>query len=144
MYFRSSQNPDLTRIQGAFVSSEEVQSVTDFVKHNNETYFDQTVSDFINKVEEPPVEDVGGDVSLMDESTKIDDVYVKALGFCVSVNQASVNMIQRRFPIGYIKACKIIDWMANMNYITQAEGSKARKVLLSRDEFVSIYGEIDD
>lgn len=54
-------------------------------------------------------------------------------------------MIQRRFPVGYIKACKIIDWMEKMNYITPSEGSKPRKVLLSKDEFVQIYGEdIDD
>ena len=53
-------------------------------------------------------------------------------------------MLQRRFPIGYVKACKIIDWMENMNYITQSEGSKPRKVLLSLDEFTRIYGDVDD
>ena len=53
-------------------------------------------------------------------------------------------MIQRRFPIGYMKACKIIDWMENMNYITQSEGSKPRKVLLSREEFIRVYGDVDD
>jgi len=143
MYFRSSQNPNLTRIQGCFIDTPEVQAVTDFVKQHNETYFDQTVSDFINKVEEAPIEDTG-DVSMLDDSTKIDDVYVKALWFCVNANQASVSMLQRRFPIGYVKACKIIDWMTNMNYITQPEGSKPRKVILSRDEFISTYGEIED
>jgi S-DNA-T family DNA segregation ATPase FtsK/SpoIIIE len=53
-------------------------------------------------------------------------------------------MIQRRFPVGYIKACKIIDWMENMNYITQSEGSKPRKVLLSKEEFLNTYGDVDD
>ena len=76
--------------------------------------------------------------------TKIDDTFIKALKFCVTSNQASVSMIQRRFPIGYMKACKIIDWMENMNYVTQSEGSKPRKVLLSKEEFIKTYGEIDD
>ena len=76
--------------------------------------------------------------------TKIDDTFIKALKFCVTSNQASVSMIQRRFPIGYMKACKIIDWMENMNYITQSEGSKPRKVLLSREEFIRVYGDVDD
>ncbi len=76
--------------------------------------------------------------------TKIDDTYIKALHYCVTSNQASVSMIQRRFPVGYIKACKIIDWMENMNYVTQSEGSKPRKVLLSKEEFLNTYGEIDD
>ena len=144
LYFRSAENPELARIQGCFVDTHEVQKVTDFIKQNNETYFDQSVSDFINTVEEE-VPDTGMDAGAdSGDSTKVDDTFIKALKFCVTSNQASVSMIQRRFPIGYMKACKIIDWMENMNYITQAEGSKPRKVLLSRDEFIQRYGDVDD
>lgn len=143
LYFRSAENPDLARIQGCFIDTPEVQRVTDFIKQNNETYFDQSVSDFINTVEEEPAETVSDGGSDADAS-KVDDTFIKALKFCVTSNQASVSMIQRRFPIGYMKACKIIDWMENMNYITQSEGSKPRKVLLSREEFVQRYGDVDD
>ena len=144
MYFRSATNPDLARIQGCFIDSPEVQAVTDFVKKNNETYFDQSVSDFINTVEEPNGDDGGADADGGEGDVKIDDKFIQALKFCVTSNQASVSMLQRRFPIGYVKACKIIDWMENMNYITQSEGSKPRKVLLSLDEFTRIYGDVDD
>ncbi len=122
-----------------------MQKVTDYVKQHNETYFDDSVSDFINKVEEEPTANtsmVGGGAE--DVETKIDDTFIKALKYCVTSNQASVSMIQRRFPVGYIKACKIIDWMENMNYITPSEGSKPRKVLLSKDEFINIFGDVDD
>ena len=143
LYFRSAENPELARVQGCFIDTHEVQKVTDFVKEHNETYFDQTVSDFINTVEEPA--DSGADDGAAGNAeTKIDDTFIKALKFCVTSNQASVSMIQRRFPIGYMKACKIIDWMENMNYITQSEGSKPRKVLLSREEFIRIFGDVDD
>ncbi len=146
MYFRSTENPELTRIQGCYISSSEVQNVTDFIKANNETYFDQEVTDFINRVEEPeqahgPASSDSGDG---DNETKIDDTFIKALQYCVLTKQASVSMIQRRLPVGYIKACKIIDLMANMNYITQSEGPKPRKVLLSREEYENIYGPIDE
>ncbi len=145
LYYRSVDNPELMRVQGCFVDTHEVQKVTDFVRANNETYFDQDVSEFINKVEEPEVSasmsDEGGDEG---GDAKIDDTFIKALKFCVTSNQASVSMIQRRFPVGYIKACKIIDWMENMNYITQSEGSKPRKVLMSKEEFLNTYGDIDD
>lgn len=145
LYFRSAENPDLARIQGCFIDTPEVQKVTDFIKANNETYFDESVSDFINKVEEEQPEASSSDEgALGDSAAKVDDTFIKALWFCVTSNQASVSMIQRRFPIGYMKACKIIDWMENMNYITQSEGSKPRKVLLSRDEFIQKYGEVDD
>ena len=144
-YFRSAIDPELNRIQCCFVDSPEVQKVTDYVKQHNETYFDDSVSDFINKVEEEPTANTSmvGD-GAEDVETKIDDTFINALKYCVTSNQASVSMIQRRFPVGYIKACKIIDWMENMNYITHSEGSKPRKVLLSREEFVNTYGDIDD
>lgn len=144
LYFRSAENPDLARIQGCFIDTPEVQRVTDFIKANNETYFDESVSDFINKVEEEPTESISSDDSVLGDTAKVDDTFIKALWFCVTSNQASVSMIQRRFPIGYMKACKIIDWMENMNYITQSEGSKPRKVLLSKDEFIAKYGDVDD
>ena len=147
LYFRSAENPDLTRIQGCFIDTHEVQRVTDFIKSHNETYFDQGLADFINTVEqeETTAPALGGGEGGEDEEFKIDDTHIKALKYCVTSNQASVSMIQRRFPVGYIKACKIIDWMEKMNYITPSEGSKPRKVLLSKDEFVQIYGEdIDD
>lgn len=143
LYFRSAESPDLARIQGCFIDTHEVQRVTDFIKQNNETYFDQSVSDFINTVEEEP-SDAPAEDGVAGDSTKVDDTFIKALKFCVTSNQASVSMIQRRFPIGYMKACKIIDWMENMNYITQSEGSKPRKVLLSREEFIQRYGDVDD
>lgn len=143
LYFRSPDRPELERIQGCFIDSHEVQKVTDFVKAHNETYFDQDASDFINKVEEPEAP-VGGDAGEELGDGKMDDTYLKALKYCVASNQASVSMIQRRFPVGYIKACKIIDWMEKMNYITQSEGSKPRKVLMSMDEFTNTYGDVDD
>lgn len=145
LYFRSAESPELARIQGCFIDTHEVQKVTDFVKENNETYFDQSVSDFINTVEEEASDNASASEGDMGgEASKVDDTFIKALKFCVISNQASVSMIQRRFPIGYMKACKIIDWMENMNYITQSEGSKPRKVLLSREEFTQKYGDVDD
>jgi S-DNA-T family DNA segregation ATPase FtsK/SpoIIIE len=144
LYFRSAESPDLMRIQGCFIDSHEVQKVTDFIKANNETYFDSDVEDFINKVEVDESASAMNDDSASDNDTKIDDTFIKALKYCVTSNQASVSMIQRRFPVGYIKACKIIDWMENMNYVTQSEGSKPRKVLLSKEEFINTYGDVDD
>lgn len=140
MYYKSPKSTDLVRIQGCLVSPNEKQRVTDFVKEHNETYFDEEATNFINKVEEPE-DNGGGDIADDGGDAKIDETYIKALEYCVMSNMASVSMIQRRFPVGYIKACKIIDWMTNMNYITPSEGSKPRKVLISKEEFMNTYGD---
>lgn len=53
---------------------------------------------------------------------------------------ASVSMIQRQFPIGYVKACKIIDWMEDMNYITPNNEEGIRKVLITPEKVKEMFG----
>ena len=57
------------------------------------------------------------------------------------MGQASISMIQRRCGVGYPKAGKIIEWMENMGYIATFNGSKARDVLMTKEEFESKYGD---
>ena len=123
------------RVQGAFLSSEEVQNVVEYIKSHNEAYFDESVSDFINN-NNGGVTEAGGD-----GGDNVEAVYIDALRNAVAVGQASISMIQRKCGVGYPKAGKIIEWMENMGYISAFEGAKARKVLLTQEEFDSKYGD---
>ena len=71
---------------------------------------------------------------------EVNEVYIDALRYVAEMQDASVSMIQRRFPIGYAKACKIIDWMENMRYITPCDKDGLRKVLITPDEVNEIFG----
>ena len=63
----------------------------------------------------------------------------------IRTGQASVSMIQRRFSIGYQRACKIIDQMERFNFIGPYNGSKAREVYVTREKFKEFFGEdVDD
>ena len=73
-----------------------------------------------------------------------DETYIKALKYCVCSNQASVSAIQRRFPVGYIKACKIFDWMVEKKYVAVQSRGYPAKVLMTYEEFKNVYGDIDD
>ena len=77
-------------------------------------------------------------------STRIDESYIEILGYCVKRNEVSASFIQRHFPVGYVKACRIIDWMEEMGYITPMDGCKPRKFLINADDFDRIYGEGTD
>ena len=70
----------------------------------------------------------------------IDVVYVEALKYVAEMKVASVSMIQRQFPIGYVKACKIIDWMEDMNYITPNNEEGIRKVLKKKKKVKEMFG----
>ena len=65
----------------------------------------------------------------------IDDLYVRALEYVVQNNNASASFIQRRCGTGYLKACRILDWMESQGYISPPNGPFERKVLMTKDEF---------
>ena len=139
MLFRTGGMFNSLRVQGAFVSSEEMQQIVQDVKAHNEAYFDSSVADFINKTEGESDASGGGEA---DDS--VDPQYIKALGIVVNLGQASISLIQRKCSVGYNHAGKIIEWMELMGYITPFDGkAKARAVLLSKEDFEAKYGDIN-
>lgn len=135
MLYKMDDMPFPYRVQGAFLSSQEVQDVVNYVKEHNEAYFDDGVADFING------NGGGGAEGGGEGDDSVEAVYIDALRYVVSIGQASISMIQRKCSVGYPKAGKIIEWMENMGYISAFDGAKARKVLMTQDEFESKYGD---
>lgn len=64
----------------------------------------------------------------------------EALQLCIQMQQASVSFIQRRMPVGYIEACKLIDWMEEMGFISESNGLTPRRVLITQEEFDKLHG----
>ncbi len=69
-----------------------------------------------------------------------EELYINALKYCVERGIASVALIQMHFPIGYIRSCKIIEWMEENNFIPRRSGPEPRKVLIGRNDFKRIFG----
>jgi len=128
------------RVQSAFISPEESQRVVNFIKNNNEAYYDEEATAFINSrggnAGEPSDPLVGN------KNSAIDPTYIEALRYVISIGSASISMVQRRCGTGYSRAGKIIEWMEDMGYISPFDGAKARKVLISKEEFESKYGPL--
>ncbi len=125
------------RVQSAFISSEDSQRVVNFIKANNEAYYDEEATAFINNSRGGS--DGGGSMGRGDE---IEPVYIDALRYVILSNSASISLIQRKCSIGYNKAGKIVEWMEDMGYISSFDGAKARKVLITKEEFESKYGSL--
>lgn len=82
-----------------------------------------------------------------EEEISDDELRYKALKLMIEKNAASVSMFQRSFPIGYIRSCKLIDWMESKGYVSEGGGSTPRKVLITKEEFEKLYREphiVDD
>lgn len=140
MLYRTEGMYNCCRVQGAYLSSEEVQAAVEAVKANNEAYFDDSIADYINKTGSS--EGAGGDDDA--DPQDVNPMYIKALAIVVKLGSASISLIQRKCSVGYNHAGKIIEWMELMGYISPFDGkAKARTVLLTKEEFEGKYGSLD-
>lgn len=127
MLYLSADSSKPVRIQGAFLSDDEVEKVVDFVKSQSEAQYDP------NMTPSEVSSQSGG--SSADEA---DPLYKEVLLFIAKTQKASASLLQRRFKIGYNRAARIIDMLEEDGYIGPVDGSKPRKVFLEK-EFAEDY-----
>lgn len=77
------------------------------------------------------------------QSTQINALYIEALRFAITQNTVSISIIQRKFNVGFNHAGKIVEWMEDMGYISPFDGAKARKVLITKEQFEALYGPLE-
>lgn len=119
--------PKPIRVKGAFVSDKEVELVVDFVKNQMRVRYDEEIIENINEVSKKEDED--------EVMTGTDELLERAIEAVIDCGQASVSFIQRKFKVGYARAGRMIDQMAELNIISGFEGSKPRRVLVSRERW---------
>ncbi len=121
------------RIQGNFLSDEEIEDIIAFVKKQYEAEYDETILEHIEREQEARNDDTDDD----DDHTRSGDkdaLFVKAAELVFESGQASVAMLQRRYKIGYQRAARIIDQLEENRIIGPYEGTKPRQVLITRAE----------
>ena len=134
MLFYPSGAPKPTRIQGAFVSDDEVEKIVSFVKSNGEAKYSEDILESIensNKTDKELAEE-----SELDDDT--DPFLNEAIEVVVETGQASTSFIQRRFKVGYARAGRIIDQMEERGIISGYQGSKPRQVLMSKERWAEL------
>lgn len=140
----SAQDSNTTiRLQGGFMSMEEVRKVVEYIKDHNDSYFDEELEKEIlaDKKEEPSAGNGGGSSSYDPSAPDLDELLPAALKLCIETGGASINMVQRRFRVGYARAARIIDQMELAGYISVGNGSKLRTVHMTMSEFKEKFGD---
>ncbi|MGZ5341387.1 MAG: DNA translocase FtsK, partial [Solirubrobacterales bacterium] len=134
MLFRPAGTGKLQRIQGAFITEDEIAKITKHWAAQGEPEFEQELLE----AAEPVVEE-GAD----EMSPDSDDLLSEAANLVVESQSASVSMIQRRFRVGYTRAGRLIDMLERRGIISGYEGSKPRQVLVSHADLPRILGSGD-
>ena len=129
MLFFPSGAPKPLRVQGAFVSDEEVEKIVDFVKQNGTATYSEDILESIEKNNKTDKEIAQEG----DEDDETDPFLMDGIETVVETGQASTSFIQRRFKVGYARAGRIIDQMEERGIISGYQGSKPREVLMSKE-----------
>ncbi len=122
------------RVQGAWVSDEEVHAITSYIKERSETLYDV---DMIEKMDNA----ARTDAEKEEFNAEYDPKLPEAVEIVVEAGQASVSMLQRRMRVGYARAGRLIDEMQQRGIVSEADGAKPRSVLITREEMNEMFEE---
>ena len=126
MLFHPVGLPKPIRVQGAYISDEEVAALVDFVRRRGEPLYE--------------AESVESSVKTGEGIAEDDELFAEAATLVVQTGEASISKIQRRFRVGYARAARLIDTMEVLGIIGPYEGSKPRKVLMDEAGLEEVLG----
>lgn len=124
------------RVQGCFISDEEVEALCDFVKNQGESQYDEEIAKEIEAKavqdkKSSPFEDDG-------DSEQLDVLFDKAVDIVLETGTASTSFLQRKLSVGYARGAKIIDQLEDKGIIGPANGSKGREILINRQQWLEM------
>ena len=129
------------RVQGCFVSDEEVEKVASFVKGNSLAEYDDNI---MIEIERQAAMEKQKQTGLEEDAPDTDPMLEEAINVVVENGMASTSLLQRKLKLGYARAARIVDEMESRGVVGPYEGSKPRKVLITKEQLMELKaGETD-
>ena len=132
MLFSPIGNSKPVRIQGAYVSEEEIENIVDFIKAQSEVEYDDEITEAINQLATAEKKKTSLAAAGDEVSDGGDSMLDAAIEVVVETQQASTTLLQRKLRLGYARAARIMDELEERGVVGPSEGSKPRKVLMSK------------
>ncbi len=145
MLFRPIGMNKPIRVQGCWISDEEIERVVAFLKGNESAHYDEGLESEIEKLakqsgkkNKPMQNESADDGGFEDELTK------QAIKTAVDYDGVSASMLQRRLRVGYARASRLVDELESLGVVGPADGSKPRQLLITREDYINMCGEDED
>ena len=139
MLFNPYGSSKPSRVQGCFVSDEEVEAVAEYVKADHTSDYDENI---MFEIERQAAQDKKQKTGVAEESQSDDDpMLIQAIEVVVENGQASTSLLQRRLKLGYARAARLIDEMETRGIVGPYEGSKPRQVLVTQAQLNQAQAE---
>lgn len=125
------------RVQGCFISDEEVEALCDFIKNETSSEYSEEIQ---KEIEKNAVADKKSSPFLDDDEPgeKLDDLFEKAVDVVLESQKASTSFLQRRLGVGYARGAKIMDQLQDKGIIGPPDGSKPRAILINRQQWLEM------
>ena len=132
-----------TRVQGCFISDEEIEELCDFIKNQGESEYDENIQ---KEIEAKAVQEKKSPFEGDDEDSNYDPLFEKAAEIVMETGTASTSFLQRKLSVGYARGAKIIDQLQEYGVIGPPEGSKPRQVFMNKQMWLEkrAYDEGDN
>ncbi len=120
------------RVQGAWVSDDEVHAIVEYIKQSGGENYDPDMIEHMEK-------SVMSDAEKEEVDSEYDPKLAEAVDIAIELGQVSISMLQRKMRIGYARAGRIIDEMSRRGIVSEADGSKPRSVLITREQAQEMF-----
>ena len=143
MLFAPQDSNKKMRLQGAYVSDDEIKEIIRYIKSNNISSYDESIAEAINKKLEEPVEQdakVGGGSIIESKADQMDELMPKCLELVMARGKATTTMLQTKLSIGYSRAARIIGQMEEKGFISDNSDGKPREVYITQAQFDELFG----
>ncbi len=152
LFMNSTGSSELTRVQGAYISNDEIRSIVKYSKEVNEVYYDTSVTDeiFVSRKKEAESHDDEADHNGEGGKDELYPYYKKALRYWLERNngKASISSIQRGINVGFNRAGRIMENLQRMGYVEELSSSetsnRALKVLVTLEELDTLFPDVAD
>jgi len=126
------------RVQGCFLSDDEVHAVVDFIKSKASANYDEEINKAIDEFSASQKEGKGGAIGGGEDGGEADEMLEAAIEIAVDAKTVSTSLLQRKLKLGYARAARIVDEMEERGIVGPFEGSKPRQVLLTREQWMEM------
>jgi len=141
LYINTTIRGEPFRLQGPYISSDEVKAIIEYIKENNDCVYNEKVIKAIYSETKSKSENVVGNMNDSLLKKEEDDLFLKCVKYIVDTQSVSITKLQRVYRLGYSRAARIVDIMEERGYVTPQDQAKSRKVLLSQEKYQELIKE---
>ena len=141
MLYRPVGKNKATRIQGCWISDDEISRVTEYLKSVGDAKYDDAVDSEMAKIALETGKNKTDSSQSLSDNSDMDELLPQAVSTVLEFEQASASMLQRKMRVGYSRAARLMDQLEDLGVVGPSEGSKARQILWTWADYNEHFGK---